>query len=85
MLFFFAKTTVVDACAALREKLTEIKGLGPAAQYGLFLADEDPKKGTQPLSDIQNCNNNSTHFFFFFCLDKISNLILNLTFVDGRV
>ena len=47
------KTTVVDACAALREKLTEIKGLGPAAQYGLFLADEDPKKGTQPPADIQ--------------------------------
>jgi len=43
---FPAQTTVVDACAALREKLTEIKGLGPAAQYGLFLADEDPKKGT---------------------------------------
>ena len=36
---------MVDAAAALREKLTEIKGLGPAAQYGLFLADEDPKKG----------------------------------------
>jgi hypothetical protein len=43
--FFYVKTTVVDACAALREKLTEIKGLAPAAQYGLFLADEDPKKG----------------------------------------
>ena len=35
----------MDACAALRDKLTEIKGLGPAAQYGLFLADEDPKRG----------------------------------------
>ncbi len=39
----------MDACAALREKLTEIKGLGPAAQYGLFLADEDPKKGTAAI------------------------------------
>lgn len=39
------QTTVVDAASQLREKLTEIKGLGPAAQYGLFLADEDPKKG----------------------------------------
>ena len=39
------QTTVLDACTALREKLSEIKGLGPAAQYGLFLADEDPKKG----------------------------------------
>ena len=36
---------MLDACTALREKLSEIKGLGPAAQYGLFLADEDPKKG----------------------------------------
>ena len=42
---FFPQTTVVDATKALREKLTEIKGLGPAAQYGLFLADEDPKRG----------------------------------------
>ena len=39
------QTTVVEACEALRDKLTEIKGLGPAAQYGLFLADEDPKRG----------------------------------------
>ena len=36
---------MVEACEALREKLSEIKGLGPAAQYGLFLADEDPKRG----------------------------------------
>ena len=42
---FSPQTTVVDAGTALREKLTEIKGLGPPAQYGLFLADEDPKKG----------------------------------------
>ena len=35
----------MEACEALREKLTEIKGLGPAAQYGLFLADEEPKRG----------------------------------------
>ena len=45
IIFSLPQTTVVDAAAALREKLTEIKGLGPAAQYGLFLADEDPKKG----------------------------------------
>ena len=45
IIFSPPQTTVVDAAAALREKLTEIKGLGPAAQYGLFLADEDPKKG----------------------------------------
>ena len=36
---------MVEACEALRDKLSEIKGLGPAAQYGLFLADEDPKRG----------------------------------------
>jgi len=42
---FKPQTTVLDACTALRDKLSEIKGLGPAAQYGLFLADEDPKKG----------------------------------------
>ena len=36
---------MVDAGTALREKLVEIKGLGPPAQYGLFLSDEDPKKG----------------------------------------
>ena len=35
----------MDACSALREKLTEIKGLGQPNQYGLFLADEDPKRG----------------------------------------
>ena len=35
----------MDACEDLRKKLTEIKGLGPGAQYGLFLADEDPKRG----------------------------------------
>ena len=35
----------MEACEALRDKLSEIKGLGPAAQYGLFLADEDPKRG----------------------------------------
>ena len=39
------QTTVVDATSALREKLTEFKGLAAPAQYGLFLADEDPKKG----------------------------------------
>jgi len=42
---FKPQTTVVDACEDLRKKLTEIKGLGPAAQYGLFLADDDPKRG----------------------------------------
>ena len=44
-LSYVFQTTVVDACEDLRKKLTEIKGLGPSAQYGLFLADEDPKRG----------------------------------------
>jgi len=42
---FNPQTTVVDACAALRDKLSEIKGLGKETDYGLFLADEDPKRG----------------------------------------
>ena len=39
------QTTVLDACAQIRSRLTEIKSLGNAKQYGLFLTDEDPKKG----------------------------------------
>lgn len=39
------QTTAYDACAHIRQRLTEIKGLGIPGQYGLFLADEDPKKG----------------------------------------
>ena len=35
----------MDACTQIRERLTEIKGLGHPNQYGLFLTDEDPKKG----------------------------------------
>ena len=44
-MFVLFQTTVVDACVALRDKLTEIKGLGKETDYGLFLADEDPKRG----------------------------------------
>ena len=35
----------MEACATIRERLSEIKGLGHPNQYGLFLMDEDPKKG----------------------------------------
>ena len=36
---------MIDACAQIRERLSEIKGLGHPNHYGLFLHDEDPKKG----------------------------------------
>jgi talin len=42
---FKPQTTALEACAQIRERLSEIKGLGHPNQYGLFLMDEDPKKG----------------------------------------
>ncbi|KAI1290436.1 Talin-2 [Halotydeus destructor] len=37
---------VYDACRAITEKFAEVnQGLGSAKDYGLFLTDEDPKKG----------------------------------------
>ena len=45
MLNFILQTTVIDACAQIREKCAEIKSLGNAQLYGLFLTDDDPKKG----------------------------------------
>lgn len=42
---FNFQTTSLEACAQIRERLSEIKGLGHPNQYGLFLMDEDPKKG----------------------------------------
>ena len=42
---FQFQTTALEACAQIRERLSEIKGLGHPNQYGLFLMDEDPKKG----------------------------------------
>jgi len=44
-LFGDEQTLVLDACAQIRERVAEIKGLGNPNQYGLFLHDEDPKKG----------------------------------------
>ena len=46
IIFIFSfQTTALEACAQIRERLSEIKGLGHPNQYGLFLMDEDPKKG----------------------------------------
>ena len=42
---FLFQSTVLDACAQIRDRLSEIKGLGHPNQYGLFQHDEDPKKG----------------------------------------
>lgn len=42
---FKPHTTVIDACAQIRERLSEIKSLGNHNLYGLFLTDDDPKKG----------------------------------------
>ena len=44
-LLLFFQTTVIDACAQIRERLSEIKSLGNHNLYGLFLTDDDPKKG----------------------------------------
>ena len=43
--YSYFQTTALEACAQIRERLSEIKGLGQPNQYGLFLTDEDPKKG----------------------------------------
>ncbi|KAF8776988.1 Talin-2 like protein [Argiope bruennichi] len=44
---FDPSTIVYDACRIIREKIVEggESGLGESKNYGLFLADEDPKKG----------------------------------------
>lgn len=41
---FEPSTMVYDACRIIREKISEAN-LGQPKDYGLFLADEDPKKG----------------------------------------
>ncbi|GAB6032133.1 hypothetical protein CHUAL_010792 [Chamberlinius hualienensis] len=41
---FEPSTMVYDACRIIRDKITEAN-LGQPKDYGLFLADEDPKKG----------------------------------------
>ncbi|KZS21620.1 Talin-2 [Daphnia magna] len=41
---FDPNTAVYDACRVIRDKITEAN-LGQPKDYGLFLADEDPKKG----------------------------------------
>ena len=43
--FVTLQTTALDACSQIRERLSEIKGIGEAKLYGLFLTD-DGQKGT---------------------------------------
>ena len=45
LLLFIFQTTSLDACSQIRERLSEIKGIGEAKLYGLFLTD-DGQKGT---------------------------------------
>ncbi|GFO37090.1 talin-1-like, partial [Plakobranchus ocellatus] len=41
---FEPSTIVYDACRVIRERIPEVNP-GSPSEYGLFLADEDPKKG----------------------------------------
>ncbi|XP_012143051.2 talin_middle and talin-RS domain-containing protein rhea isoform X1 [Megachile rotundata] len=45
MMQFDPSTSVYDACRIIREKLAEAGNMGQPKDYGLFLADEDVKKG----------------------------------------
>ncbi|XP_043281171.1 talin-2 isoform X2 [Venturia canescens] len=45
MMQFDPSTSVYDACRIIREKLAEATNMGQPKDYGLFLADEDIKKG----------------------------------------
>nr|AAI21720.1 Zgc:152648 [Danio rerio]AAI65231.1 Unknown (protein for MGC:193093) [Danio rerio] len=41
---FEPSTAVYDACRVIRERVPEAQ-TGQASEYGLFLSDEDPRKG----------------------------------------
>ncbi|XP_034947623.1 talin-2 isoform X2 [Chelonus insularis] len=45
MMQFDPSTSVFDACKIIREKLAEATNMGQPKDYGLFLSDEDAKKG----------------------------------------
>ncbi|EZA56621.1 talin-1 isoform X2 [Ooceraea biroi] len=45
MMQFDPSTSVYDACRIIREKLAEATNMGQPKDYGLFLSDEDVKKG----------------------------------------
>ncbi|XP_063985728.1 talin-2 isoform X1 [Diachasmimorpha longicaudata] len=45
MMQFDPSTSVYDACRIIREKLPEATNMGQPKDYGLFLSDEDAKKG----------------------------------------
>lgn len=43
---FDPSTLVYEACHLITEKIAEVnQGLGSSKDYGLFLTDDDPKKG----------------------------------------
>lgn len=67
---FKPQTTALEACATIRERLSEIKGLGHPNQYGLFLMDEDPKKGVwlEPGRTLEH----------YLLRENVSNLIIIL-------
>ncbi|XP_043467434.1 talin-1 isoform X2 [Leptopilina heterotoma] len=45
MMQFDPSTSIYDACRIIREKLVEASNMGEPKEYGLFLGDEDAKKG----------------------------------------
>ncbi|KAK0087903.1 hypothetical protein PV325_013782 [Microctonus aethiopoides] len=45
MMQFDPNTSIYDACRIIREKLADATNMGQPKDYGLFLADEDAKKG----------------------------------------
>ncbi|KAF7995722.1 hypothetical protein HCN44_006829 [Aphidius gifuensis] len=45
MMQFDPQTSVYDACKIIREKLAEASNMGQPHDYGIFLSDDDAKKG----------------------------------------
>ena len=72
------QTTALEACAQIRERLSEIKGLGHPNQYGLFLMDEDPKKGVwlEPGRTLEHylLRDNVSKVWFLIPIDKMLHL-----------
>ena len=85
--FVLFQTSVLDACSQIRERLSEIKGLGHPNQYGLFLTDDDPKKGVwlEPSRTLEHylLRDNVSIFKIYFefpfpVLRKLTNFFDNL-------
>ena len=76
LMFYTFQTTALEACAQIRERLSEIKGLGHPNQYGLFLMDEDPKKGVwlEPGRTLEHYllrdNVSKSNVTFYNCLSN---------------